>query len=272
MAKRKCKNKEDENEVNLFSRDDKKAEQFIPHKFKTKSILMRSDPKVLIASKAYALMWHIVNQSSEEVGWLGIVKEEGNDFVIEDILIFKQEVDMGTCEISPEGLAEVGMELVESHPEGVDVLNRLRMWGHSHVNMGTGGSGQDDSQMGVFEKSGCPYFIRGILNKKGKMEFNIYLYDRGLRIEDAEWCVFTPVDNELENTVKAELEEKVSKLVSTVGYGVHRNKAKGGRGNESPFGAKMPYAEATEFFNDPIFIGGEWEEGDPNNMNSLIGN
>lgn len=190
-----------------------KASPFSGHAFERRVALVGDLPRVLVSRAAYNRMWHIVDLASQEVGWLGTVRREGADFLIEEVFLFKQEVSAATCEITPDGLAEFAQELISSRPDGVEVLNRLCFWGHSHVRMGTSPSGQDEEQMKVFSESGHPFFVRGILNKNGRMEFTIFLHESGVKIVDAEWAVYEPVDDSLRSEIEAEFSAKVSEKV-----------------------------------------------------------
>ena len=97
----------------------------------------------------------------------------------------------------------------------MDVINRLCFWGHSHVRMGTSPSGQDEAQMKIFAESGQPFFIRGILNKERRMEFTVFCYESGIKIVDAEWSIYEPVDESMRSEIEAELLAKVSEKVYT---------------------------------------------------------
>ena len=192
---------------------EKKAESFSQHVFRKNTELTTSLPKIFLTRDAYNRMYHLVDLSSKEISWLGTVEEINNkDFLIKEIFLFKQEVTHTTTEIGTEGLTEVATEIMNSRPDGVDIVNSLRFWGHSHVNMGTSPSHQDESQMSLFEENGCEYFIRGILNKNGRMEFTIYLYDRGIRIVDLEWAIHEEVDDSLRSEIEDEIKDKVSEI------------------------------------------------------------
>jgi hypothetical protein len=188
----------------------KKAEAFCQHAFRKGVEMLTTVPRVLVSRAAYNRMWHYVDLADGEVGWLGTITRQGNDFLVEEVFLFKQEVSSTTTEISTEGLAEVAQELIITRPDGVEILNRLCFWGHSHVNMGTSPSGQDESQMQTFRESGHPFFVRGILNKQGRMEFTIFLYDSGVKIVDAEWAIYEPVDSSLRSEIAQEMATKVT--------------------------------------------------------------
>lgn len=190
------------------------ASAFCQHAFRKGVELLADLPSVLVSRAAYNRMWHFVDIADKEVGWLGTVSRlPGGDFLVEEVFLFKQQVAAATCEISADGLAEFATELLSSRPDGMEVINRLCFWGHSHVNMGTSPSGQDESQMSTFRESGHPFFVRGILNKQGRMEFTIFLYESGVKIVDAEWAIHEPVDESIRTEIEAEFKAKVSEKV-----------------------------------------------------------
>lgn len=185
---------------------------------------------------------------SDEIGWLGTVLREENDIYITDVYLFKQQVHGTTTEITPEGLSEFGMELL-SQPDGMEIWNNMKMWGHSHVNMGVTPSGQDDKQMKEFAQIGHDFFIRLIANKKGEMKIDVYDYANGFEFHDVPWFKYATSDvykeaeetianleaqieqiqaameehqegriKELAEPIKAEIKEKVSKLSYSYGY------------------------------------------------------
>lgn len=192
-----------------------KAKAFAPHDFKASVELLAEKPQVLVSREAYDRMRHYVDLADKEVGWLGTVRKDGSDFLIEEVFLFKQEVQATTCEISADGLAEFATEILSSREDGMEVVNSLQFWGHSHVNMGTSPSGQDDAQMEVFQESGLPWFIRGILNKNGRMEFTIYLFESGVKIVDPEWVLWEPEDETLRAEIEADFKTKVSEIKYT---------------------------------------------------------
>lgn len=194
------------------------ADAFCQHAFGKKIELLADLPRVLVSRAAYNRMWHFVDLADKEVGWLGTCDKVGRDFLIENVFLFKQEVSATTTEITGDGLAEFAMGILSSRRDGMEVINALRFWGHSHVRMGTSHSGQDESQMSTFQESGHDFFIRGIFNKNGRMEFTIFMYSLGLKIVDPEWSIYEPVDNSLRAEIEAEFAAKVSEKVYAPAY------------------------------------------------------
>lgn len=204
-------------------------------------------PKVFISQKALDKMSVYVDEApgSDEIGWLGTAYREGSEFLIDDVFLFRQEVHGTTTEITPEGLEEFAMELLQQE-NGVEIWNNMKMWGHSHVNMSITPSGQDNSQMEAFSKVGHDFFIRLICNKKGEMGIDVYFYEEGLEFHNAPWETYADEQDEvleqyeqqmtalekhleelkqqvgqyrqtkidaIKEPIKAEIKEKVSKLV-----------------------------------------------------------
>lgn len=190
-----------------------KAKNFIRHAFRNQVLINAGIPRVLISRPAYNDMYVLVDEVSDEVGWVGVVEKIGRDYLIKEIFLLEQESHAATCEISAEGIVNWATEMMSSRPDGVDVVNSLRFWGHSHVNMGVSPSTQDDDQMKVFAESCNDYFIRGILNKNGVMEFTLYLYEAGIEIHDVEWDIYEPTSDERRAHWKAEIAKKVTKRI-----------------------------------------------------------
>ena len=120
-------------------------------------------------------MKYYVQLSNKEIGWLGEAykNEQSNYIYIKDVMLFKQEVHMTTCEITPEGLSDFAEELLQLK-NGMDIWNNLTVWGHSHVNMGVSPSSQDHDQMKVFKDGGHKWFLRIIANKSGELETTLF--------------------------------------------------------------------------------------------------
>jgi hypothetical protein len=166
-------------------------------------------PIVYVSPIANAKMQHYVDLVNQEVGWLGTVEElESGDYLIEDVFLFDQQVSSVTTEISEDGLAEFATKMLQ-RPDGMEIMNKLRFWGHSHVDMPTGPSGQDNEQMEVFADCGHDFFIRGIYNKRGDVNLAIYDYKKELIIKHPKWKIYVTEEESLREDIEAEISEKV---------------------------------------------------------------
>ena len=192
-----------------------KIDNLTPHTANTRIVMTGSIPcKVKVTPLALEKMNNYIQLCPKEIGWLGIVSEHPTEYVIEDVILFKQEVTATTTEIDENSLAEIVNDILINDPvNGVAIANSLRMWGHSHVNMEVNPSGQDDSQMNVFNTGGMDYFIRAIGNKAGKLRFDIYHYNKGIAFMDVEWGIFNPINTSLRSEIKTEIEAKVKERV-----------------------------------------------------------
>lgn len=179
----------------------------------TVKVRQNTHPVVFITELALNKMFIFTKEIATEVGWLGTVKRNQNHFLIEDVFLLKQEVHATTTEITSEGLTAFAEEILAKE-NGFDMWNEMRMWGHSHVNMGITPSGQDNSQMEVFSSSGHEFFIRLICNKKGELAVDVYDFETGMEYHGANWQVIEErTEKEIEiNNIMDEIEKKYQEL------------------------------------------------------------
>lgn len=163
--------------------------------------------QVYVTPQARQKMEMYCDLSEGEIGWLGYVEDMGAaGFLIADVALLKQEVHATTTEITPEGLLEFwNATPAEDHC-------KIKIWGHSHVNMGVTPSSQDNEQMAYF-KEGNPWFIRLITNKKREYYIDVYDYLNGIKVhcDQADLKDYNPAADAIRTTIEAEIKEKVSK-------------------------------------------------------------
>lgn len=180
------------------------ATPFIFHDF---SPSLKAVPKIFISRDAYRDMLILVGESPIEISWLGTVEELDGGYLIKEIFLPKQECGPASTEMDTEGIVEVGMHLLNREGGDPEDFNKLRFWGHSHVNMGVMPSGTDEQQ--AMEFSNNPWFIRAIANKRGKIKFDLYDFKRHLRIDDLPWEVYQEEEPEIAEAWKEEMTSKV---------------------------------------------------------------
>ena len=159
------------------------------------------------------------------------------------MFLFRQEVHATTTEITTEGLNEFAMDLLYEE-NGVEIWNNMKVWGHSHVNMTTSPSGQDDKQIEVFAENAEDFFIRIIANKSGDFRIDLYDFTTGViyeklpyeisygadtdiieslykKIAEIEEMICARIDpsEELINSIKSEIGDKVTKKI----YNTNKN-------------------------------------------------
>lgn len=143
-------------------------------------------PVVIVGKRARKIITAIVNLHTEEIGFMGIVDErEDGSFFIRDVFYPKHsEANGGTCEISAEGECEVAQWLIERDRD--DDVGKLKFWGHSHVNMGTSPSGQDENQA-IELMLKRDYILRAICNKAGEMSISLFDIRSKRRFDNIKW-------------------------------------------------------------------------------------
>lgn len=191
--------------------------EFIKSNIKT-SVEVLDDfiPIVIISKVALSKMQLYVENCQNEIGWLGVVTKTNDSlFIVEDVYLFKQNVHMATTEITPEGLSEFAEDLL-SQPDGIDIWNNIRLWGHSHVNMSTSPSKQDNDQMLTFAQGGHPWFLRIIANKKGNISIDLYDYSQGIIYKNLNWWVELTEEEKLIDKQIAILQAKAAAIKNKV--------------------------------------------------------
>ena len=170
-------------------------------------ITLAKKPMVLFSSDAILKMKLYTKEVNDEVGWLGTVNKIGNNYYVSDVFLFEQDVHGTTTEITPEGLTTFAEEILQEE-DGVEKWNNMKLWGHSHVNMGVFASSQDDKQIKEL-KANTDFFIRVIMNKKDEIKIDII--DDDVVVENAD---FAEINNQdvtnllkLIEEAKAQIEE-----------------------------------------------------------------
>lgn len=184
---------------------------FCPHSFQTK-VEFFGQSRIFITPKALNDMTIMVDECDTEIGWMGMVDRIDYTFIIRNVFLTKQEVSAASVDLDKADFADklIGME--------IDDMNRIRFWGHSHVNMGTTPSGTDVNELKEFVQDGAEYFISGIFNKSGQASFTL-LFDNGLKISDVPWSLYVPAGEADREEIKRQITELVKKKVYTTTYG-----------------------------------------------------
>lgn len=175
----------------------KKTKNFKTHEFET-GVGFIAPPSDIYIPITYFLPevlndhYLLADLMKVEIGNLGWVERRDQDFVIREIFVPRQEVHGSECKMTPAGQAELVTNEILVRPNGAEIFNAVRYWGHCHVHMGTWASRPDDDQMDEFVGDCDDFFIRCIFNKDGRMEVTLYLIKDNILIKDAPWGVLGP--------------------------------------------------------------------------------
>ena len=142
-------------------------------------------PKVVIDEKANEWIRAIVDNHETEVGFFACVERVENTYFIRDVEYPRQNlVTGGTCEMDRTSQTELQMKLINEDRE--NDLGKMKVWGHSHVNMGVGPSKQDEDQAHQFVKEHCEgtFMVRLIVNKRREINAAIFDCERNVIFEE----------------------------------------------------------------------------------------
>ena len=138
-------------------------------------------PHIIISEIAYKKMRTLVAQYDKELAWHGTVTvTEDGTYRIEDILVYPQLVTGATVE-SDDDLYPLWLDELDD-----DVFNKIRMQGHSHVNMGVTPSGTDTDFYSTLTKHINDFYIFIILNKSNKMHIELHDIKNNVLYEDTD--------------------------------------------------------------------------------------
>ena len=165
-------------------------------------------PIIVITPEAKAKLDAYIGICKQEISGLGIVSRHPNwKFLIEDIILFSQEVTAGTTDLDEETLHQF---LTEAVNQNLDP-SVLKLWWHSHVNGSCFWSGIDT---GTIDKAllGDDWMLSIVGNKKGEYKCRLDTYDPvRIALDELSLQLQQTVDVGLWKQLKAEVKEKVRK-------------------------------------------------------------
>ncbi len=143
-------------------------------------------PTISVNRLALYKMHIIVGLIDMEVGWLGTARRNETGVIVDDVFLFEQDVSHGHSELTSDSMSQIMQEVLR-RPDGEEVFNNTRFWGHSHGSGGTYPSGQDNDTMKTFQGFGADFFLRAILNRHGRISFSLYDWQKGIAFHEAPW-------------------------------------------------------------------------------------
>ena len=145
---------------------------------------------VVFTAGAWAKMALLVKEFDKEVAWHGVAHratdEAVDEYIIEDIVVYPQEVSGTTVEMDTEKYAEWLMQNADD-----ERFNNIHMQGHSHVNMPTSPSSVDlNHQEEILNMLGDDdFYIFMIWNKSFVSTNKIYDLKKNVLFEDKDITV-----------------------------------------------------------------------------------
>lgn len=145
---------------------------------------------VVFTAGAWAKMALLIKEFDKEVAWHGVAHraadEAVDEYIIEDIVVYPQEVSGTTVEMDTEKYAEWLMQNADD-----ERFNNIHMQGHSHVNMPTSPSSVDlNHQEEILNMLGDDdFYIFMIWNKSFVSTNKIYDLKKNVLFEDKDITV-----------------------------------------------------------------------------------
>lgn len=108
------------------------------------------EPHLSFSEKAWRKLALYTQRCSFEIGGLGYVRQDGADFVLDDVFIVQQDVNDIATRLDTGAVHELIIETIES---GLDASG-LKLWWHSHAREATFWSGEDEATIDRFRNEG----------------------------------------------------------------------------------------------------------------------
>jgi len=99
--------------------------------------------KVVLTQEAFEQLFGYAYATRSEISCLGVVRREGNSFIIERFHLVKQEGGSAHTEMEPSAIAEMVEQLLGQGK--TDEARSIKCWAHSHPGMGVFWSKTDDN-------------------------------------------------------------------------------------------------------------------------------
>lgn len=128
---------------------------------------------VQITDLAAEKMKAFIEIAPQEISGLGTVISENGVYLIDDIYLLKQACTPAYTELDQGKIIEFMTDQINEGND--DVVNRLRLWWHSHVNMGTFWSGTDRATIEAMQADEVWISIVG--NKRGSRRVSVDYYN-----------------------------------------------------------------------------------------------
>ena len=173
--------------------------------------------KVILSKYAWDKLTAYVDNCPYEIGGLGKVTTDGENFYVSDVEIFTQKVTPAHVEMTADTLATFQVEKMRAKESLVD----YKFWWHSHAKMGVFWSGTDtDTMNGSTE---FPWLVSLVTNHKHELKARIDIYTPvHVHVDNVTVEVAHPINQTLIDECIADIAQKVTypaPVTSYAGYG-----------------------------------------------------
>ena len=155
-----------------------------------------------------------------EIAGMGKVRiaPDNDNIIVEDVMIYEQEVTAGTADLSPQSIAKWQHELVKAGGSP----KQWRLWWHSHASMAAFFSKTDTDTMD--RQTEGDWMVSLVVNKRRERQarldlyrpFRVYMDELGIEIEGEAFTI--PADIAAEVAEKVRTPKYTPPAASPIGY------------------------------------------------------
>lgn len=173
--------------------------------------------KLIIPKEIEERIHGYVMSVESEIAGMGKVRIEGDSMIVEEVMIYEQEVTGATADLSPKAMAKWQSDLVKAGGSP----KMWRLWWHSHANMPAFFSATDTDTMDTQTES--DWLMSLVVNKRRERKarldlyrpFRMFMADVEIEIQGETYAV--PVD--IAEEVKLKVKQSAPVSYGGIGYG-----------------------------------------------------
>jgi hypothetical protein len=164
--------------------------------------------KVILSSLAHLKIKYYINSVNTEISGVGLVEKRDGNLFVPDVFLFKQKVTGAETKLDVKSVTDFALEKLNIPDFPVE---NLKLWWHSHVDMGCFWSGTDEStidglDLDLKEEN---WWLSMVCTRDGKRRARIDTY-QPFRLTVDELEVSVGEDLDLKESIEKEVEELVT--------------------------------------------------------------
>jgi hypothetical protein len=147
--------------------------------------------KIFFTLKAWYKMTALIDYYAHEVAWHGVVEKHDNYYLVTDILVYPQTASAAYVESDDDEYITWQLNIDDT------IINKVRLQGHSHVNMSVNPSGTDTQLYNTLLQGlhDDGWYIFMIMNKRNETFFEIHDVANNVVYEKADIDIAVLLDN-----------------------------------------------------------------------------
>jgi hypothetical protein len=162
------------------------------------------------SSEAWLKIKTWVEMTTNEISGLGLVERTKDGFSVSEVFLLKQKNTSGFTDIDDEDQLNLFAKIIEEdEANNTNKADQLRFWWHSHANMTTFWSGQDESCIQA-KLSHATWWLSAVFNRKGEVKTRLDIKEPRMRFDNLECQHEEFIPKEIKEKCRLEFNEKVT--------------------------------------------------------------